>query len=78
MADKQTSEKMAHLAAEVLRNKQSSEIEKSLAGSVLSEAAPDRKPSANEIEMAKKVVDGKAHHSKECVELAEVILSLAK
>lgn len=78
MADKHTSEKMASLAAAILRDHRASEIEKSLAGSALSDAGANHHPSAKEIETAKKVIEGKAHHSRECVELAEVIISLSK
>ena len=70
------SAKLAHLAAEILRNPNASEIEKSLAGSDLSQLKPGYKPSAEMIAKAQKVLENKAHHAKEAVELAQALLDL--
>lgn len=73
-----TSEKMAHLAGEIMRDPNAPELEKSLAGSVLSEAERGRIPSPELINLAQQVVEKKKDFSKNCVELAETIIKLGK
>lgn len=78
MANEDITKKIAHLAAEVLRNPKSSEIEKSLAGSDLTQFKTGYKPSEEMIAKAKEVLAKKDHHAKEAVELAQALLDLSK
>lgn len=73
-----TSEKMAHLASEIMHDAGASQLEKSLAGSVLSEAEPGRLPSPELINLAQQVMANRKDFSKNCVELAETIIKLGK
>lgn len=76
MANEDVTQKLAHLAAEIMRNPNSSEIEKSLAGSDLSQFKTGYKPSAEMIAKAKEVLAKKDHHSKIAVELAQALLDI--
>lgn len=73
--DEPTSKKIAHLAAEIMRDPTAPEEEKSLAGSALSLADPGRKSSPELDDMAKKVIAEKSKHSQYAVELAETVLA---
>lgn len=75
---KETSPKMAHLAAEIMRDPNATELEKSLAGSVLSEADPDRHPSEEMASIAAQVMSHSHEFSKNAVSLAASIVSQAK
>lgn len=56
MNKKISSEQMAHLASQVLRNENASAIQKSLAGSVLSQAAHGKETGAQMEDIASKVL----------------------
>lgn len=70
-----TSEKMAHLAAEIMRDPNASELEKSLAGSVLSQADPGREASPEIQDLAGQVMSHSHDFSKHAVSLAASIIS---
>lgn len=78
MRERETSPKMAHLAGEIMRDPRSTELEKSLAGSVLSEVEPDHKPSETMIAIAAQVMSHSHDFSKNAVSLAASIVSQAK
>ena len=78
MDDKRANKKIASVASRILRDHSASEIEKFLAGFALSGATRGHHPSDDAIEAAKKVIENKANYARECVELAEVVISRSK
>ena len=75
--DRVTSEKMAHLAAEILRNSNAPELEKSLAGSVLSMRDPGREPNQDIVHIAAEIMNHREDFSEEALSLAASIVSQA-
>lgn len=75
--DKITSEKMAHLAAEILRNPDAPELEKSLAGSVLSMRDPGREPHPDLVHIAAEIMSHSHDFSDHARSLAASLVSQA-
>lgn len=76
MNSKTTSERMASLAAEVLRDADASDIAKRLAGSALSQAASGRQTGADLEELAGRVLSAEKYAAT-TRELAATVLSQA-
>lgn len=75
--DKITSEKMAHLASEILRNPNAPDLEKSLAGSVLSMRDPGREPNHDLVHIAAEIMSHKNDFSEHARSLAASLVSQA-
>ena len=76
--EKSTSEKMAHLASVILHNPSAPELEKSLAGSVLSMRDPGREPAPEIVHIAGEILRDKSDFSEEATSLAASIVSQAR
>lgn len=75
--DRVTSEKMARLASEILRNPDAPELEKSLAGSVMSMRDPGHEPSPELVHIAAEIMSHKHDFSEHARSLAASIVSQA-
>lgn len=75
MSNDPTSKKIAHLAAEIMRDPAAPEFEKSLAGSALALTNEDWHSSPEMDAKAKEVIANKSKYSKNAIELAEAVLA---
>lgn len=71
---KQTSDKVAHLASEILRSENASKIQKKLAGSALSQSSTGNAPSPEIETLAAKALDN-PRSAKETLTLAASVVS---
>ena len=78
MNQKVSSEKMTHLAAEILRDPNATHVEKSLAGSVLSQADPEKQTGDHLETVAAEVLRHSDQFSSSAVSLAGSVLAQGK